>query len=147
MRVKATREGLLGHRTSSNWPINEHVPFVALPSVAALRQLVVVRNPLVIDQQTGAPKTVCALVLDVGPHFENDDKYVFGGQRPLAETARDASGNQLNGAGIDLGELVWNQLGMKDNTSVDWVFLFQLGQVDAKGWDAARRFALEQFAS
>jgi len=32
MRVKATREGLVGHTTALGWTINTEFPFVALPS-------------------------------------------------------------------------------------------------------------------
>ena len=109
MRCKATREGLIGGHTASGWIINQYVPFVALPAEAALRQWVNITNPL-------NGKTIRALVLDVGPHHINDDAYVFGSQRPKAES--DGS----NGAGIDLGELVWNYLEMKDNTEVEWEF-------------------------
>lgn len=127
MTVKATREGLPGQKTASGWIINNSVPFVALPSHAALRLWVTVTNP-------ANGKTCKALVLDVGPWNENDDAYVFGGARPQAEgsiagqlNAIGAPGNDLfgrktNGAGIDLGEAVWTALGMTDNTEVVWEF-------------------------
>src|SRR5579859_7574000 len=103
--VKATREGLPGQKTASGWIINSSVPFVALPSHAALRLWVIVRNP-----QTRVYKK--ALVLDVGPWFggrnDDDDAYVFGNARPRAETETPAAdlakGLKSNGAGIDLGE-------------------------------------------
>lgn len=68
-------------------------------------------------------KSVHALVLDVGPWNENDDAYVFGGSRPQAESGLSVSGKGTNGAGIDLGEYVWKQLGMTDNGLVDWEFV------------------------
>ncbi len=112
--VKATREGLPGGKTSSGYIIDDLVPFVALPSSAALRQWVNVENPL-------NGKRIRALVLDVGPWNVNDNAYVFGGQRPAAERGLDMSHNgKTNGAGIDLGQVVWNALGMVDNGDVSW---------------------------
>ncbi len=119
--VRATREGLISGKTASGWTINSSVPFVALPSHAALRLWIRVWNPLVIDPETGSAIETKALVLDVGPHYgaknDDDDAYVFGGARPKAES--DGS----NGAGIDLGEAVWKALGMKDNGPVGWAFV------------------------
>lgn len=116
--VKATREGLPGQRTSTGYLVDAIVPFVALPSAAALRQWVTVMNPLRPDLPA-----VRALVLDVGPWNVNDHAYVFGGQRPAAERGIDVSGNgKTNGAGIDLGEVVWSALGMLDNGNVAWEF-------------------------
>ena len=120
MKVKATREGLPGQKTASGWVINKSVPFVALPSHAALRLWITVTNPAIVDD--GVPRSVKALVLDVGPWNENDDAYVFGGARPQAESGTDLFGRKTNGAGIDLGEAVWNALGMTDNTDVIWEF-------------------------
>ena len=115
--VKATREGLLGGKTSTGWRITALVPFVALPSAAALRLWVTVKNPL-------NGKSIRALVLDVGPHYETDEAYVFGGARPRAEQlGHDDYGRVVtNRAGIDLGEKVWAALGMTDNTDVQWEF-------------------------
>ena len=108
--VIATREGLVGKETALNWIINNYIPFVALPSEMALRQWVTVINPL-------TNKSINALVLDVGPHHIDDDAYVFGGARPRAESE---NGNK---SGIDLGENVWNAIGMLDNTKVTWKFV------------------------
>ena len=120
MTVKATREGLPGQTTASGYVIESHVPFVALPSAKALSRAIRVANP-----RTG--KSCEALVLDVGPHSDSDDAYVFGGARPMAESGisevdgvRSVAGN---GAGIDLGEKVWDLLGMEDNTEVEWDFV------------------------
>src|SRR5258708_37636171 len=107
--VKATREGLLGQKTASGYVIDLAVPFVALPSVRALHRFVRVTNP-----KTG--KTAFAVVLDVGPWNEQDDAYVFHGARPAAESGVDTRGRPTNGAGMDLSERVWQQLGMQDNT-------------------------------
>ncbi len=114
--VKATREGLPGQKTSSGYIIDAIVPFVALPSAAALRQWIVVTNPL-------NGKSIRALVLDVGPWNVNDNAYVFGGSRPASERGLNVSHNGVtNGAGIDLGEVVWNALAMTDNGNVTWEF-------------------------
>lgn len=113
--VQATREGLLGGKTSTGYLVDPIVPFVALPSSAALRLWVTVRNP-----RNG--KSIRALVLDVGPWNEHDQAYVFGGARPAAESGVDTRGRQTNHAGIDLGEAVWHALGMTDNDLVDWEF-------------------------
>ncbi len=117
MIVKATREGLLGGKTSSGYVIDAVVPFVALPAVKALGRFVRVTNP-------ANGKMCLAVVLDVGPWNVHDDAYVFNGARPAAETGQSLSGTgTTNGAGIDLGEKVWHLLGMTDNTNVDWTFL------------------------
>lgn len=128
IRVKATREGLLGGRTASGYVVDRIVPFVALPSTRALNRFVKLYNP--------ANGLSCyAIVLDVGPWNggvvvkndiqiqTNDDNYVFGNGRPQAESGMDKRGRKTNGAGIDLGEAVWKKLGMKDNTSIEWEFL------------------------
>lgn len=132
MRVKATREGLLGGHTASGYIVDDAVPFVALPSTKALGKFVYLRNP-----KNG--KLCYAVVLDVGPwnggkvrRFFNatlnitdtdDDLYVFGGARPQSETGKDLRGRPTNKAGIDLGEKVWKDLGMVDNSEVEWEFL------------------------
>jgi rare lipoprotein A (peptidoglycan hydrolase) len=116
VKVKATREGLVGHKTSSGYVIESVVPFVALPSVRAVGKAVRVTNP-------ANGKTIVAIVLDVGPFNTHDDAYVFRGARPLAETGVSVSGTGTNSAGIDLGEKAWTQLGMTDNTEVEWEFV------------------------
>ena len=115
--VKATREGLPGALTSSGYRIDTVVPFVALPSTAALHRFVRVTNP-----ENG--RTAIAIVLDVGPWNTHDDAYVFNGKRPAAESGQSLSGTgKTNGAGIDLGQAVWIALGMTDNSNVAWEFL------------------------
>ncbi len=113
--VKATREGLSGLKTSSGYLVDDQVPFVALPSTAALRQWVRVINP-------ANGRSIRALVLDVGPWNEADQAYVFGGARPAAESGTDTRGRATNRAGIDLGEAVWHALGMTGNDTVLWEF-------------------------
>ncbi len=118
IQVKATREGLLGGKTASGYVVDTVVPFVALPSFAALHQFVRVKNP-------ANGKSAMAIVLDVGPWNEHDDNYVFsnGLVRPAAESGTDTRGRTTNGAGIDLGERIWKALGMTDNTDVQWEFV------------------------
>ena len=116
IRVKATREGLIGGKTASGYLIDKAVSFVALPSGRALRRFVRVVNP-------ANGKRIIAQVLDVGPWNETDDAYVFKGARPQAETGRDSRERATNRAGIDLGEAVWKQLGMTGNDEVEWEFI------------------------
>ncbi len=112
--VRATREGLIGQRTASGYRIDSVVPFVALPSTAALWLWVQVTHP-------ANGKTIRARVLDVGPWNTDDHAYVFGGARPLAESGIDTRGRATNRAGIDLGEAVHTALGFtEDNGEVTW---------------------------
>lgn len=119
-KVWATREGLQGKPTASGFVIpksNIQIPFVALPSVKALGCHVLVYNPV------NGFSTI-AMVMDVGPHFTDDDDYVFGksvyGPRAVNVFVEKSI---TNPAGIDLGEIVWKRLGMKDNGFVEWRFL------------------------
>ena len=114
--VLATREGLVGKTTASGYVIDRLVPFVALPSRAALFRAVRIINP--------ANGAACvAIVLDIGPWFIKDDAYVFQGERPKAESPAARSQRKSNGAGIDLSERVWATLGMTDNAPVSWEFI------------------------
>lgn len=117
MQVWATREGLPGKRTASGYVIDAYVSFVALPSGKALHKHVRITNPL-------NGKSCMAEVLDVGPHSDSDDAYVFGGARPLAEQGisivEDIQRVAANRAGIDLGGYVWEALRMLDNGDVIW---------------------------
>jgi hypothetical protein len=120
MIVKATREGLPGAKTSSGYLIDAVVSFVALPNTKALHRFIRIANPL-------NGKTTYAQVLDVGP-WNIDDPYIFTGARPLSESNVKTDGKQritgqTNGAGIDLGGRVWNDLAMQDNGNVDWQFI------------------------
>lgn len=114
--VKATREGLVGHQTSSGYRIDNAVPYVALPSTHALFRFVRLRNP-------ANGLRALAVVLDVGPWNVHDDAYVLNGARPQAETGLDQYGRETNGAGIDLGQRVWFELGMTDNGPIEWEFV------------------------
>ena len=122
MQVLATREGLTGQRTASGWIISDLVSFCALPSRKALH-----RHVRITNMRNGL--TAIAEVLDVGPWSEADDAYVFRGERPLSESERrimlhgKVENHHTNGAGIDLGEKVWNLLDMLTNGEVDWEFV------------------------
>lgn len=122
MQVLATREGLTGKRTATGWIIDDHVAFCALPSRKALH-----RHVRITNLKNGA--TAIAEVLDVGPWSEADDAYVLRGERPLSESNQrimlhgQVEPHHTNGAGIDLGEKVWNLLDMQDNGDVDWEFV------------------------
>jgi hypothetical protein len=116
MIVKATREGLKGKKTSSGYIVDDYVPFVALPSHKALGKFV-----RIVNYQNN--KTCIAVVLDVGPWNEHDDAYVFDKARPLAEQGISKSMKGTNNAGIDLGKKVWDELGMIENSDVDWGFI------------------------
>lgn len=115
-RVKSTREGLVGKPTASGYVIDTVVSFVALPATKALHRFVRLSNP-------ANGLSTYAQVLDVGPWNERDEAYVFGGQRPQAESGRDEFGRATNHAGIDLGEAVYRALGMSGNSEIDWEFL------------------------
>jgi hypothetical protein len=133
IRVKATREGLPGGKTATGYRVDPHVPFVALPSTAATRLWVKIHNP-------ANNKIVKALCLDIGPWSEIDHAYVFQPAtmdhigltvppdtiRPRAESGTDERGRKTNGAGIDLGERVWRDLGLPPgggSAEVGWEFL------------------------
>lgn len=116
MRVKATREGLIGGKTASGYKVDDVVPFVALPAKRALHKFVKLYNP-----ENG--NSCIAIVLDVGPWNTDDESYVFLNARPQSETGVDRTGRPTNKAGIDLSEKVWKLLGMKENTIIEWEFI------------------------
>lgn len=116
IRVKATREGLVGKRTASGYVLDYAVAACALPSSHALFKPVFIRNTL-----NGL--WTLALCLDVGPWNVGDDAYVFGHARPQAERGIDLQGRKTNGAGIDLSEKTWFELRMADNGVVEWQFI------------------------
>jgi len=125
IKVKATREGLVGQKTASTYVIDKIVSFVALPNEKALFRFVHITN-------LKNSKTTIAQVLDIGP-WNIDDPYADPHNtnlslRPLAEQGIRTDGlnrvkGETNGAGIDLGEAVWNQLEMEDNGEVTWEWI------------------------
>lgn len=124
--VKATREGLVGKPTATGFKIDTKTPFIALPSTKALYQFVSLHC-------METDKRCLAIVLDVGPWNIDDYKYVFEGERPLSEQrikySPETKGRiegDTNGAGIDLGEAVWNQLGLPSkggSATIEWAFV------------------------
>jgi len=111
--VFATREGLVGHRTSSMLVIKPDSMFVALPHRSALGKSVEVRY---------GDRTVVVPVLDVGP-WNIDDAYWEAGDRPASERAEGRYRTPVNIAGIDLSDAVYAALGLHDNDYVDWRFV------------------------
>ena len=101
--VEATREGLEGKQTAVGLTIRRHSIFVALPCVKALFKIVL----LAYDG-----KPYLAPVLDVGPWNEDDEKYVFGDLRPLAEHGIGKYRKPTNKAGIDLSDGLIRQMGI-----------------------------------
>jgi len=116
IRVKATREGLLGHPTATGYVVDSIVPFVALPSHEALGKFIRIQN-------VNNHRKAYAVVLDIGPWNTEDNDYVFHGHRPQAESGTDSTGRKTNGAGIDLSQRVWHELYMTDNSLVEWEFI------------------------
>jgi N-acetylmuramoyl-L-alanine amidase len=88
------------------------------------------RGVTVFNRANG--KSAPAPVKDKGPWVINDDAYVFGDERPIAEQCYNdheplpqGSGNNAgkipaNPAGIDLSPGLMKELGMTDNGPVDW---------------------------
>lgn len=112
-RVFATREGLVGTRTSSGHVIGAGSMFVALPHPSALGRTVEVRY---------RERAVVVPVLDVGP-WNIDDPYWETGARPASERGLGAHRRPVNRAGIDLSDAVFATLGMRDNDYVEWRFV------------------------
>lgn len=112
-RVLATREGDIGHMTSTRTVIRPDSMFVALPHPRALGRSVEVRYR---DRAMVVP------VLDVGP-WNVDDAYWERDARPASERGRGAYRTPVNTAGIDLSDAVFAALGLPDNDVVDWRFV------------------------
>jgi hypothetical protein len=111
--VLATREGDIGHRTSTRMVIRPDSMFVALPHPRALGKMVEVRY---------RDRAVVVPVLDVGP-WNVDDAYWERDARPASERGRGAYRTPSNTAGIDLSDAVFAALGLPDNDAVDWRFV------------------------
>jgi hypothetical protein len=112
-RVLATREGDIGHLTSSRTVIRPDSRFVALPHPRALGRMVEVRY---------RERAIVVPVLDVGP-WNIDDAYWERDARPAAERGRGFYRTPSNRAGIDLSDPVFAALGLGDNDVVDWRFV------------------------
>lgn len=118
-KVKATREGLVGHKTASGHLIEEDDIFVALPHPKVLGRYVVVKYGNMI---------IAAEVKDVGPHSIGD-AYWETGSRPLSEQGKRIPkrwGKAKNGAGIDLSNGLWDELDIERGVGiveVEWKLL------------------------
>lgn len=123
--------------SSGPW-LGDNFPGVALPSFQALRKWVVIRY-----QDTWT----MAQVMDVGPWCTDDSDYIFGEEKPRAETHKgrycplkkgalnlasipDGNGGMMgvvicNGAGIDLFPATARALGILkgENVMVEWKFI------------------------
>lgn len=132
-RVYATREGLVGGRTSSGHIITPNDHFVALPSTKALNKSVKI---------TYKGRSATAPVLDIGP-WNNDDDYwnpsdvrtYKGIPRgvPQAKAAYDSGNNGGKSGmglhvtapnGIDIGDGTYADLGLGNSDYVDVTFLW-----------------------
>jgi hypothetical protein len=111
--VFATREGLVGKRTSTGHQITPGSMFVALPHPIALGKHVEVRH---------GTRAIVVPVLDVGP-WNIDDDYWMNGRRPAAERGQGRYRTPTNHAGIDLADGVFSALGLRDNDWVEWRFV------------------------
>jgi hypothetical protein len=111
--VFATREGLIGGRTSTGHIITPESMFVALPHPVALGKHVEVRY---------GTRAIVVPVLDVGP-WNVDDDYWSRGRRPASEANRGKYRTPTNHAGIDLADGVFSALGLRDNDWVEWRFV------------------------
>ncbi|MEM2917952.1 MAG: hypothetical protein QXY62_00410 [Candidatus Altiarchaeota archaeon] len=131
--VFATREGLVGKKTSTGHIIKENDRFVALPSYKAKNKCVKVINP-----KNG--KSVIERVKDTGPWNTKDNYWDFDRETfttlprglPEAQAAfywnynngSDTFGRKVkNPAGIDLADGTWKALGMKNNDFVEFYFV------------------------
>jgi hypothetical protein len=142
-RVYATREGLVGGRTSSGHTITPNDHFVALPSTKALNKKVKI---------TYKGKSAVAPVLDIGP-WNNDDNYwdpsnarVYKGiprGKPQAQAAYESGDNGGKSGtgltvtvpcGVDIGDGTYADLGMGN---ADWVDITFLWLTDDDGASAA----------
>jgi N-acetylmuramoyl-L-alanine amidase len=86
-------------------------------------------RPLVLVQNTvNGRKAVCQ-IRDVGPWLIDDDKYVLGDARPVAEPKGSTiprgknQGKTSNGAGIDLTPAAAKAIGLSGMGTVSWAFV------------------------
>jgi hypothetical protein len=100
-----------------NHLINDQEYGVALPFrfVGDDRAQVLVINP-------ANDKSVICEIVDVGP-WNINDAYWLTGERPQAESGKDASGRKTNGAGIDVTPAVDRLLELKGKAKVHWAFI------------------------
>lgn len=129
-RIKATREGTtaekLNPKTAYGFDTDED-KFVALPCTKAKGRWI----EIVLPDGT----TAVVPVGDIGPWNgggtkaeprKYDDCYWETGSRPQSESGTDKRGRKTNGAGIDLSQHLWVQLGLPEKggeTTVKWRFV------------------------
>jgi N-acetylmuramoyl-L-alanine amidase len=100
-------------------PITDEEVSCALPcriTDAHLARSVEVRN-----QENG--KTVICRIRDLGPWNTDDYAYVFGDNRPQAESGTDKKGRTTNNAGIDLTPAAAAAIGLEGKGVVSWRFV------------------------
>jgi N-acetylmuramoyl-L-alanine amidase len=100
-------------------PITDEEVSCALPARitdAHLARMVEVRN-----QENG--KTVICRIRDIGPWNIDDYAYVFGDDRPQAESGTDKKGRTTNRAGIDLTPAAAAAIGLEGKGTVSWRFV------------------------
>jgi hypothetical protein len=131
IRVKATREGLIGKKTAVGYFIQNDSWFAALPSHAALWRIVELWADR-LEWRGLSPEDVwkdilarsifplTAPVLEVGPWNTHDDEYVLCGSRPLSESGVSVSGHGTNHAGIDLSDFLYRQLNVDAHGGYVW---------------------------
>lgn len=124
--VTASREGRVGSRTATGLVIGPDTLGCALPSTKALHKSVYVSY---------GNTSILISVLDVGPWFEHDDAYVFGGAMPCSEVGAVPSGEvnpgtqrpARNRAAIDLFDASCRALGVVPESwglrEVNWRFV------------------------
>lgn len=118
--VIASREGLVGGTTACNHTIVANDHFVALPSTGLCNTNVVVKNGNNSENTS---------VLDVGPWFPHaaptSGNPCIGGNDPYWTTTgvpRAESSPCSNGAGIDLADGTFANLGLTGNARILWRF-------------------------
>jgi rare lipoprotein A (peptidoglycan hydrolase) len=73
------------------------------------------------NQENG--KTVICRIRDLGPWNTDDYAYVFGDDRPQAESGTDKKGRETNSAGIDLTPAAAAAIGLEGKGMVSWRFV------------------------
>lgn len=86
-------------------------------------------RPSVFVQNLKNGKTVICQIRDVGPWLVDDDKYVLGDKRPVAEPKGSKiprgknKGKTSNGAGLDLTPAAAKAIGLSGMGNVQWRFI------------------------
>jgi hypothetical protein len=122
MNVIATREGLVGKTTACGHTIQANDHFVALPYGQALCgqgiHLAYGQNQQDTSVQEVGPWCPHSSATQDNPCVCSADSYWLGTGIPYAQTHACSS----NGAGIDLADGTFYDLGLSDNAPIDWKF-------------------------